>query len=404
MRNNELLKKAIALFASGVIFVGSASSCSFIKVADDRQNPKPYSNVVLDMKNFNADDTIAIRLKEQLNKDKYLRLKFNEDRPVFIECHKSIDEEQMKIISEVVDYYNDVFSTINENYRFEMKTDDTKVLLSDTVIRVENEKLKESTYGNAREFRTFDMGEGNLAYRALIKMDWQAIKDLNVNYAYYVFLHEMGHVLGLGDVYYEGDHKTSDHLDMTTIMQYGEVHDSLFPNDYAVLQALYSNECTKHDNYEDAVRVVNEKIAQYTYNFYYAYAEFLKEERGAKGELLTKDIGENIRWQGIFDSNNDLFYELSFMGDKCKLTIKNENGDVLERTDGEVLEVNGVMFIRGLYITKASNYSKDYSEDFGMKLMLSIYKENSNEIILRDNLFHIMPTNVFVNHQVNKGR
>ena len=403
MENKDLLKKAIALIGAGVIFVGSASSCSLMKVGGATQNQKPYSNVLLDMESFNADDSIALRLSEQLNKDKYLRLKFNEDRPVIIDCHKNISEQQKQIISEVVDYYNDVFYTINENYRFEVKNDQTKVLASDTVIRVKNEKLEESKYGNAKGFRSLDTGEGNFAYGALIKMDWDAIKDLDVNYAYYVFLHEMGHVLGLGDVYYQGDNKTSNYLDMKTIMQYGEIHDRLFPNDYAVLQALYSNEYAKHSNHDVAAKIVNDKIAKYTQSFYYSYAEFLKEERGAKGELLVTDIGESIEWQGVFESNNDLFYEMIFVNNQCQLTIKNEKGDVLEKTCGEVEEVNGVMFIKDLYIKKASNYSKNYGEDIGIKLMLSVYKDNSNQIIIRDNLFNSMPTNVFLNH-LSRGK
>ena len=49
----------------------------------------------------------------------------------------------------------------------------------------------------------------------------------------------------------------------------------LYPNDYAILQALYSNEYKKHNNYEDAVKVVNEKI----------------EELMMNTQMLTKDVG-----------------------------------------------------------------------------------------------------------------
>ena len=398
MGSNKLLKKAIALMGASTVLVSSATSCSFINIIGQAQNQKPYANVMMDVENFKVDDSIALKT----NSGKYMRLKFEENRPVIIDCNKNIEEEEKRIISEVIDYYNEIFSTINEDCKFILKDENTDVLKTDTVIKIMNSKLSSSYHGIAYSFRTFDFGEGAFVESALIQLDWDKIIAVGQQYAFYVILHEMTHVLGLGDVYYKGDHITSNCINMTTIMQQGTINDGLFPNDYAILQALYSNEYTKHENYQDSVNIVNQKIKQYTKLFYHYYANFLKEKQDARGTLLVSDLKESIVWQGAEENNNHLCYELSVNGEDCELIIKNKVGEILEKAKGKIEQVNGIVFIKDVYISNASNYSSDYSNDVGIKLMLSVYKNADNQIIVRDMLLHAMETNIFLNNRASR--
>ena len=217
-------------------------------------------------------------------------------------------------------------------------------------------------------------------------MDWEDIKDYDDLFIFGVFLHEFGHSLGLGDVYYEGEDKLVDHLDMTTVMQRsGFMNYAFFPNDYAILQALYSNEYKKHDNYEDAVKVVNEKIEKYTKSFYSYYANFLKGKITVKEDLKETDIPRQLNWVGEYNSNNYLNYSLTLKeNNKCDFVIKDKNGKVLEECEGETIFVDGMLFVKRLLIKKASNYSGLYEGDLGMKLTFALYKNGSGNLEISD--------------------
>ena len=400
MKKEDILTKVVAIVGAGTILANSLVSCSLLEVAMDEVSQKPYDYVISDMKNLDVDPSVAELLSAQLGQKKHMRLRMSEERPVIVKCDDTINDNQKHIIGEVVEYYNAVFATINEKYKFLMG-DESSVISGDTVISVSKGDLSEYTYGEHSGVIVNDLGNGSLFINSSIVMDWDAIEEVDINYGYYVFLHEMGHALGLGDVYYSGEEKNCDYIDMTTIMNPGEIVNHLYPNDYAILQALYSKEYEKHENYEDAIATVKEKIKNYTYSFYYSYASFLKENAGACGDVYLKDMPSSLKWKSNSQRNSDLSYELRFHQEGCNLVIKNTRGEILEYACGESLEINGVIFIKNLRILKASNYSRQYEEDIGIKLMLSVYKNKDGELVVRDTMFNSVKTKTYLNDKDN---
>ena len=76
------------------------------------------------------------------------------------------------------------------------------------------------------------------------------------------------------------------------VANWGQVN-QLYPNDYAILQALYSNEYKKCNDYDEAVSIVKEKIQKYTESFYKYYSKHLKEDR-ATDKLKEEQLPEII--------------------------------------------------------------------------------------------------------------
>ena len=177
---------------------------------------------------------------------------------------------------------------------------------------------------------------------------------------------------------------------MTTVMNRGNIITSaLYPNYYAILQALYSNEYEKHGDYNKAVEIVNEKIAKYTRGFYKYYAGILKERYHMSSSLEEGELQKEMTWSGEYENTKDYVYSLKLNDDNtCELTIKDKAGNILEQASGETMFVDGMLFIRRLEISNASNYTKAYDSDLSLRLMLFVYKTpQSGQIMIRDASF-----------------
>ena len=386
MRSDYLKKKMLAIASAGTILFSGIFTSSCMNISNYVIDQKPYNYVLRDYQNFKVDTEIADALNYSCGYAKNMRLKFSDSKPVIVDCEEGMEVREKEIVQKIVDYYNMIFSTINDNYKFVIKNDSVALDSTDTVISVSNGDLSGALGQHVSNFEMPDLGEGTFVVKSEIVLDWNAIKDMDDLYVFGVILHEFGHALGFGDVYYEGDVKNVSYMDMTTMMQLSNVVTNvLYPNDYAVLQALYSNEYQKHDNYEDAVKVVNEKIANYTRKFYEYYAGIMKDRYGATDLLAEGEIGNNVTWFGDYTNNFDTNYELNFLeNNKCELIIRDKTGNILEKGEGETLFVNGVLFVKRICLDRASNYAKLYDDSIGMKLMLCLYKNNDGNLIIRD--------------------
>lgn len=389
--SNGLKVKLIALISAGVVGIGSLFSCAYLYLNQDAElikNQKPYYQIMKDAQSFNADMEVALNKSMFYNLDKYIRLKMDEDKPVIVQYEQNMEEREVNIIKQVIDYYNKVFQTINENYKFEIKEEGYKVKREDTLISFVNVDKPGNVMGESIATDDIKVAEGEwIVNKAQVQLDWEAMKDKEDAYIYGVALHEFSHTIGLGDVYL----KDKDVLDRTTVMNvanWGQVN-HLYPNDYAILQALYSNEYKKCNDYDEAVSIVKEKIQKYTESFYKYYSKHLKEVGNATDKLQKEQLPETINWKFWAEGKGENLYTLNFNDDNtCELNIMDEKGNVLQCCKGDTMFQDGIMFLRNIVIDDASQYRPTYDFCPGrkLKLMFSIYIDKNNNLVVDNGL------------------
>lgn len=392
--NQEVSKKIISVVASFSLLLGSSViSSSFLSLKNKKDVDKPYEYVLRDFENFNVDTGVADAFFYWDSNAKNIRLDFNNGK-VIVDCKGYMEDREKRIISKVVDYYNKVFATIDESYGFELRDYDKTKDKDKSVIYISNSDLLKNIEGLyiPNEFET-TLEDGVFVDESRILLNWDKIKDTDDLYVCYVILHEFGHALGFGDLFYD-ERNIVDYVDMTTVMQIDNfVVPALYPNDYAVLQALYSREYKNHDNYDDAVKVVNDKIERYTRAFYEHYANEMKESMiyDVCDSWKQEDFGDNIVFQGAQHYNYNCFYSLKIdENNRCKLKIMDKNKGFICEGEGEVIFANGVLFVKRIDIKHASDYSAKYSEDLGLKLMLCLYQDARGNIFVKDGTYQVM--------------
>jgi len=388
--SNGLKQRIIALISAGVIGIGGLVSCTYLYLAQEAdliKNQKPYYQITKDEQSFNVDMEVALNKSMFYNLDKYIRLKMDEDKPVIVQYDQNMEEREINIIRQVIEYYNKVFQTINENYKFEIREEGYKVKREDTLVSFFNVDKPGNVMGESIAIDDIKVAEGEwIVNKAQVQLDWEAIKDKEDAYIYGVALHEFTHTLGLGDVYL----KDKDVVDRTTLMHtdnWGKVN-HLYPNDYAILQTLYSNEYKKCNDYDEAVTIVKEKIQKYTESFYKYYSKYLKEDI-ATDKLKEEQLPAAINWKYWAEGKGENLYTLKFNDDKtCELNIMDKSGNVLQSCKGDTIFQDGVMFLRNIVIDDASKYRPTYDFCPGrkLKLMFSIYIDKNNNLVVDNGL------------------
>ena len=385
--------RIIAGISAGLIVLSGTAFTTYLQIKNfskkEIANQKPYEYVLKDSESLNVDMSVANNFNEKRNNEKNYRLKFDDDKPVIVEYEETMEEREIGIIKNVVDYYNKIFSTINENYRFTVQKEGEKIDKGVSVISFENGTLTGGAKG--REFTektALYQKEGVFVEKAKIVVDWETLEKRGDTYIFSIALHEFAHTLGLGDVYHEGDNKTSNYVDTTTLMQAkGKYNEVLYPSDYAILQALYSNEYAKHENYQDAVRIVDEKIEKYTKLFYKQYAEAIKEKTDATDCLAREKFVDTITWKS--ETHNICKIKLR-ENNKCEFYIEDQKGNVLEKAEGETVFVDGILFVKKIVLKDAGNYMWiDEDElEVGAKLTFNIYIDGSGMLVVNDRMMN----------------
>ena len=384
-KKESFIRRLKALGSTAVVLAGIGTTTFFGISSAYTHNQKKYSQILQDADSCDINLEVANNLAKQIYCNTIFRLKMNEESPVIVKCADNLTQKEVDMIEQITEYYNFIFSTINKNYKFEVKKEGEEIPFNSTIITYKNKNIKETALGETLPFPFLGGTGNNFIANATIFIDWNKIKDEDDAVIYHVLFHEFTHILGLGDVYYQGYHKNSSSINIETIMNTDNLNTGinyLYPNDYAILQALYSNEYKKHDSYADAVEVVNKKIDTYTKLFYQNYSKYLKEKLDVAKDLsISKFLKEEISWI----SQNSNYYKIKLYDNRtCELIITDKNGRILEKSNGKWLLNNGILHIRQLQIENANNYLSSYNENLKMNLQLSVYINENGSVGIYD--------------------
>ena len=346
---------------------------------------KSYEQVLKDAKSFNIKDMDSL----YRNYNTMYRLNLRTDRPTFVVLDDNMPQVEIEAIEDTVAYYNGILATINPRYKLEITYNRKNIKINDTTIFVHNVPL----FGLAAGRHTptsvkFESPTNAYIISAQVWIDLRNEKSINYDYIYKIMIHEFAHALGIRDVYYDGIIKNIDILDMNTMMHPKIKYDTnLYPNDYAVLMAFYSDEYKKHSNYEDAKKVVNKKIEYYTYEFYQEQADYIKQTEHKDWSTINI-TPENI--QQALNLHNSIVKIESDNNSSCTLTVYDKDKNIVEQSTGDVLLINGVLFVNNITLNKPMHYNGVYKEattplQLAFHISMCIDNEGETRSIFKDN-------------------
>ena len=355
---------------------------------------KSYEQVLKDASSFNLQFTNSIynySISKAYTSTSILRLKMAKNQPVAVLLKDNI-KDQKNVIEKTINYYNDILSTINKNYKLQIVDSILDVSLTDTIIYLEDKKFDNKAGQTHYELVYPHNNDKNNIFikSAIISIDLEnhlINNSIDNSMLSNTLLHEFAHAFGLNDVYASGEFKNTNTFDMTTMLQTKGLYQwELHPNDYKILQALYSGEYKKHTKYNDTVNAVNRKIELFTNHFFETLSLDILDNKKTKS-LTLKEAQTPMSWENDDKFNPNYTYNFKITsGSNCTLTIMDRNGKNVEVISGKAFFAKGILFVYDMYIKDAEIYSPNYK---GLSLRLSFYfaryiDENVNRIEFKD--------------------
>lgn len=358
------------LFSSAVVTRNSIMS--------NKKYLKDNAQVVYDANLFDANLDVMKLFSNQFGSTETVRLKHNNNEPIYVTLSKDITKpEIIDTIKKGLNYIENVFSDINNKYRFEIidkKTALAKKAIGKAVINI---KTKE-------EFKSFTkLGDNTvLTNKSLLdvlsnnnktniytvssfinlKSDLLNESSLKSNRTLFVLIHELLHCFGLGDVYYPHD-------DKLTFMNvgYGFFSEMLSPND---LRCLYATYCEKHIKSDGSIDVnkVNEiktKLDKYENEYF---------------NTISKKIITDSKITPTPITNLNGTFEITLAGNKHTFNVNKQTVEltITDKNNKELKTYTGtIQYGENFAVLKNFN-TEDNTKD--LNLFFTLYKNQEGEL------------------------
>ena len=367
-------KSNVVKLVSGYL-VGLSCSylCFELKIQEGASHFKSQNQISKDAESLSADlDVVKVR------NDDYVRLRFPKDNSVYVKCDDNVEK---KYVKDAISYYNNLFSTINDKYMFELVDNNFTFSPDDVYIEIVDGKTPDRIYGNNVGDIEFKGNLGMFVSNSQIVLNWSKISKLDEIAKRYIVRHEFAHSLGLRDVYL--DKENYNYVNTNTFMNVDNMHnvDILYPNYYATLISMYSDAYSECNSYVDAIVEMREAVSNYREYFYDYYSNLIKNKYSSIDNLNEDFINNN----DIYWSNDEYTYKLTKIGDKCELTIYDSLNNLIANTTGMLNYSNGMFFIEGLEVDDCS-YLSNINSNAPYKFGLSLYFDSNDGVLISNNL------------------
>lgn len=369
---NRILNIALA---SSIAFAGFSVTRNAI--VSNKQYLKPQSQVERDAELFGAD--LDIMNLYPYNNSGLVRLKPNDGEPIYVTIDDSIKSETLKTnINKSLDYVENIFSDINDKYKFQIVSNSTanyKKAINKTVIEYRTtQDLDNDTLGANSSSRNKSLldyifqNDTNNVYNvhSVIKINENYLKNCdNEASILTVLIHELLHSFGLGDVY-------TGNYDRLTFMNsaYGFFSQVISPNDLRILYSTYCENHIKSNGELDLERVkeIQNKIDTYEKEYF----GYINNKIIQKKELnYVKKIG-TLNGTFSFELNYKKYY-FNIENDKVNLQIYDENKNLEKSYTGEALYYENSVTIKGFY---------DKTNQSNVRLYFSLFKTSGNNLFI----------------------
>lgn len=373
-KSNKLIDKLLNItLASSIAFSGFQVTRNII--VSNTSCLKPQTQINMDADLFDAD----LDIMKFYNNNHITRLKHNGDEPIFVTIDKDITDEKLKTnIHKSLEYVENIFTDINDKYRFQVvdkETANLKKTFSKTVIEyTTSSKIESSTYGNNLSKRNKTLLEESLNFNLDNVYNINSVITINEKYInegitedklLSILIHELLHSFGLGDIY-------SNDLDRLTFMNvnYGFFSEIISPNDLRNLYAAYCEKHIKENGELDFITVheIQQKIKTYEEEYYKHI-----NEKIIKKTMLT-DIKNFNTLNGTFAFIiNNKKYRFNINYKNVDLRIYDSNNKLEKTYTGEAIYGGKFATIKGFY---------DETNKSTLKLYFSLFKKSDNNLVV----------------------
>lgn len=318
----------------------------------------------------------------------YLRMKHNEGEPIYVCFDDKYSDELKKQAIESLDYIFGIVGKINSNYKYEIvdrddffqKGNKTKIFYTfGTYFSTYKEYVSESNAHLEQHHAWYNFATDNPVYYYYeLNLNKERLEGRSEEEILYSFNHELLHAFGFNDVYTNLFNKTTDKYYGNTYMNNRIKYDMLTPNDLKCLISLYVEE-----DYD--IEEIQSNIEKYQKKFYKYYANLCKQKFCTSESL--KETSFNFSSMIIAEELDKTRYGYNY-----KVVVDEErylfeiydmySGKLLDRCEGEVLNVNGAIVLKDVELKKGlkpnnsiDNYDGGFIQDF-------IFLSKNNEVVL----------------------
>lgn len=364
--NTGLKKVATVLLYTALGLMVIPETTNVIKI--DTQKHKSNSQIVEDAQYFGADMRVAQYFANSnfLIKTDFRRLPHNNDNPIYVGVSNAFDENEKLMINNVLDYYENLFSNINDHYKFKVVNVAEayfQSIIGNNVLYYFEKSINAKGLNVSRP----NLLNFNYTKNSTIIIDKKITNELE---KYYTIMHETAHAFGLGDIY------TADVSHFDTFM-YGSSFaynvQMLYPNDVAMFYAMYG------EDFRNGQEINQSKLLQAQNSFENYKDLFYNKSINLINEIYSFDnmsqidqetINDNVFSFGMNNYNEKTTQIENFV---YNIKINNEQDATFSITDGENQILwqtvtkydycNGAIFLPSVYFSSGQYPSSQSSQN-----------------------------------------
>jgi hypothetical protein len=290
------------------------------------------------------------------------RLKYNDGEPIYVKISDDFNNEAKEGIQDSLDYVFGIVNPINDNYTYEIVSNDFKQKSNQTVISyelVEKDNDFRGQYNDTRDLSNIGstiVGKSTTSTNQTIKINIDNGQNQNT------YTHELLHAFGLADTYSLAgieDYIMSDmiykDLSFPTFMDSRNRNQTdITVSDYATLMSLYTKPFKSEEQKNLIIKKYKEKLSEYQDYLDSKKIQSLKQAQSSEPIELKNDYNLYT----TFKINGEIILSnvsIHLDGDKYTLTSSYDN-QVLETCEGNFDTFGNVVMLRNIKL----KYGVDY--------------------------------------------
>lgn len=313
------------------------------------KNYAPMEQIEEVAKNLNCDLTYISQGKF----NKQILLRHNGDKPIYVSIEEGFTEEEKSDIIYTLDNIFGLMKDINSHYTYEIVEEDKmpKNMFTSTIkykllgSEEKDDSFAKNYFGNKdllmNPFIKPTINRSTIVYNRDLIESKKTDRII-------VLTHELLHSFGFADVYFSeiGKYYYNTILKASNVFkEYDKAKEFpiITPNDYRCLIALYAEKFKNEQEKNAYINKFKLKAIEYD-NLYYGIYKDLNDLNGFDTESLY--------FNGTFLNKK---YEVKVKNNSYLFTIYDKNDNIIERCNGQAINIDGVFFLRNVEFQKGFN-------------------------------------------------